>query len=122
MSLFGKSRDIQLLEAELREMGVHHRLLADAVKLTVLKLVAEDGGKPITQPRMAQAAELVAYCLLGDEDFTEATDAARRDRAQARIDAAIQAGDSLDARLVMLALHSGSIHPAIVERHGLDVE
>lgn len=121
MSLFGKSRDIQRLETQLRERGVHPRLLADAVKLTVLKLLAEAEGRAIPDDRIAEASELVAYCLIGDEDFTQATDPQRRDAAQARIEAAIQAGDSLDARLIMLALHAGAIDPGIVQRHNLDV-
>lgn len=121
MSLFGRSRDIQRLEAQLRECGVHPRLLADAVKLTMLKLLAEAEGGAISDGTMAGAAELMAYCLLGDDDFTQAANPARRGAAQTRIEAAIQAEDSLDARLVMLALHAGTIDPSIVQRHNLDL-
>ena len=43
----------------------------------------------------------------------------RLDAVEARIDAAVAAGDSLDARLLLLALHADLIQPDVVERYDL---
>ena len=41
---------------------------------------------------------------------------------EARLEAAIEAGDSLDARLVLLALHAGVIQEHVVERYQLETD
>ena len=39
---------------------------------------------------------------------------------EARLEAALEADDSLDARLVLLALHAGVIQVQVVERYRLE--
>ncbi len=36
-----------------------------------------------------------------------------------RLAGALETGDNLDARLVLLTLHAGVIEPSVVERYGL---
>ena len=58
--------------------------------------------------------------MLGPRDFTEANGPGPTAAAEARLEAARAAGDSLDARLVLLALYAGVIQPAVVERYDLE--
>jgi hypothetical protein len=119
-ALFGRSREVQRLGFALRAAGLHPALMPDAVKLTVLKLLTEETGDkmPGEQP-CAQAAELLAFCMLGPRNFTTANDPGRAGAARARLEAALEAGESLDARLVLLVLHAGVVEPNLVDRYGL---
>ncbi len=44
----------------------------------------------------------------------------RRQATEARLEAALEAGDSLDARFVLLVLHAGVIQAQVVERYRLE--
>ncbi|MBB4284722.1 hypothetical protein [Roseospira goensis] len=113
--LFGKAREIQALDDAVRAEGLHPRLVPDAVKMTVVRLVRAEGLSDT-----APAAPLLAHCMLGPEDHAAATDAARAAGAAERLAAAIEAGDSLDARLVLLTMEAGVIHPDVVTAYGLE--
>jgi hypothetical protein len=115
--LFGRSHDLQRLDKALRGVGLHPRLVPEAVKLTTLKLLKEATSDPGSY---ASAAELLGYCVLGAQGFIEANDLTLTERVEARLAAALDAGDNLDARVVLLTLHSGVIQPSVVERYGLE--
>lgn len=119
-SLFGKSAVINALDDALRASGVHPLLVPEAVKLTVIRLLKKQGSAAAQDARFAEAAELLAYCILGCDPFVESNGARAADRADQRLEAAIAAGDSVDARLILLALHAGLIAPDIADR--IDVE
>jgi hypothetical protein len=121
--IFGRSRELRRIDQELRARGLHPRLMPEAVKLTALKLLREAVGTAEPDPdAIAEAAALLAYCCLGGEAFAEANDARLTRAVEARVEAATEAGDSLDARLVLLTLHASVIQPEVVERHGLAVD
>ena len=113
--LFGKSRQLVALEGELREAGVHPRLVPDAVKLTVLRLLP-GGGKAARPEEMRDAAQLLAYCILGPEDFAEMTTVRTRDAVERRLDVVLDHPQSLDAQIVLLALKTDNAHPDVAER------
>ncbi|MBK5928420.1 hypothetical protein [Rhodobaculum claviforme] len=113
-SLFGRSADLNALDDALRGCGVHPILVPEAVKLTVLRL--RKGAVAGATPAHAATAELLAYCILGPETFAEANGPGAGDRADARLEAAIAAGDTFDARLVLLTLHAGLVAPDIADR------
>lgn len=120
--LFGRSASLKALDHALREAGLHPLLVPDAVKLTILQLCKKEG---VTRPTnqedtYGEAAQLLSYCMLGQDQFSEGNGVSAADRAQGRFDAAIVAGDSFDAKLILLALHSGLIAPEIADR--FDVE
>jgi hypothetical protein len=120
--IFGRSQDIQRLDRAFRACGLHPRLVADAIKITVLKQLKEAaGGQPPDQRSVETAAELLSYCALGDEEFAENNGQGRAQALEARLVRAIEAGEGLDARLVLLALHAKLAHPSIVARYGLAV-
>ena len=113
-SLFGRSADMNALDDALRSRGVHPILVPDAVKLTVIRL-HKRGGDPILA-----SADLLAYCILGPATFAETHGPADTDAADQRLEAAIAAGDTLDAKLVLLTLHAGLLAPDIADRIEID--
>jgi len=119
-SLFGKSAAMNALDDALRAAGVHPLLVPEAVKLTVIRLLKREATAVPQDARFAEAATLFAYCILGRDPFVEIHGVRAADRADARLEAAIAAGASLDARLTLLALHAGLIAPDIADR--IDVE
>lgn len=119
--LFGRSREMQLLDDAVRAVGLHPRIVPEAVKLTTLKQLKEArGGETLTGGRdLAAAAELLGYCNMGPRAFLENNDIERIDAVEARIAGAIEAGHGLDARLILLTLHAKLTHPSVIERYEL---
>ena len=121
-TLFGRSREVQRLDGTLRAAGLHPSLMPDAVKITLIKLLKEEcSGETLSPETCAYAAELLAYCMLGPVHFVEANDPKRTGAVEFRMEAALEAGESLDARLVLLALHAGVVAPRVIERYELQV-
>ncbi len=116
--IFGRSQELQRLDQALRGVGLNPRLVPDAVMLTTLKLLGEAGAGPAPGP-YAAVAELLGYCVLGAQGFTECNDPSLTEAVEVRLAAALEAGDNLDARVVLLTLHASVIHPSVVERYGL---
>ncbi len=118
--IFGRSYELQRLDQALRGGGLHPRLVPEAVKLTTLKLLKEAGGANSGPRACVAAAELLGYCMLGARGFTECNGPNLTEAVEARLAAALEAGDSLDARVVLLTLHAGVIQSSVVERYGLE--
>lgn len=119
-SLFGRSKDIQRLDRAVRDVGLHPMLVPDAVKITAVKLLKEAGAADETGH--ARGAEMLAYSLLGANGYADANGPEAEAALDSRLRAALEAGEGLDAQLVLLALQAGLAHPALVERHGLSAE
>ncbi len=111
--IFGRSHELQRLDRALRSVGLNPRLVPEAVKLTTLKLLGEAGASPDPCP-YAAAAELLGYCVLGAQGFTECNDPSLTEAVEARLAAALEAGDNLDARVVLLTLHASETQPSVV--------
>ncbi len=118
--IFGRSQELQNLDQALRGCGLHPRLVPDAVKLTTLKLLQEARGANPGPLPYAATAELLGYCVLGAQGFTECNGPSLTEAVETRLAAAFEAGDSLDARVVLLTLHAGVIQPGVVDRYGLE--
>ncbi len=118
--IFGRSYELQRLDQALRGGGLHPRLVPEAVKFTTLKLLKEAGGANSDPRAYVAAAELLGYCMLGARGFTECNGPSLTEAVEARLVAALEAGDSLDARVVLLTLHAGVIQSSVVERYGLE--
>jgi hypothetical protein len=119
--IFGRSSDLRQLDRALRSVDLHPRLVPEAVKLTLVKLLKDHalGDEPAPQSYRA-AAEIVAYCMIGAEAFDSANDPQLRKQVESRIEKALDSGDSLDARLVLLTLHANVIQPGVVHAFGLE--
>ncbi len=120
--MLGRSATMQALHDSLRAAGLHPILIPEAVKLTVIKLTRKHAPQLPRDRAFAQAAELLAYCVLGHVQFAETSGEDAADRTEARLEAALDAGDSLDAKLILLALHAGLLAPEITDRIDLDAE
>ncbi len=116
---FGRARELRQLDDALRAVDLHPALVPDAVQLTAVRLLGAARSAP-GPADYAALAELIAYCLIGASNFTAANDEVLAAAVEARIEAAIVHGDSLDARVVLLLLHAGIIHPGVVDRFGLE--
>lgn len=116
--LFGRSAPLKALDHALREAGLHPLLVPEPVKLTILQLRNKDEGMRTRTREVAddEAAQLLAYCMLGREQFIESNDLDAADRVEHHFEAAIAAGDSGDAKIILLAFHSGLIAPDIADR------
>jgi hypothetical protein len=120
--VFGRSGDLRQLDQALRSVDVHPRLVPEAVKLTVVNLLKDEAAGDEPAPRSYRAAaELVGYCMIGAEAFAGANDVRLTLQVESRIEAALDDGGSLDAQLVLLALHAGIIQPSVVDRYQLEI-
>jgi len=119
-ALFGRSREVRRLNDALRATGLHPALLPDAVKIAALKLLTEAGyGSSPNPAACAIAAEMLTYCILGDQGFHGEKGGGAAQLLEARLEAALKAGDSLDARFILLTLHAGITQGALVDRFNL---
>jgi hypothetical protein len=120
---FGRSSDLRQLDDALKVLDLHPNLVPEAVKITVVNLMKDHapGGDP--QPRSyGAAAEILAYCMIGAEGFAGANGDEVARQVEGRIEAALKAGDSFDAQLILLTLHAGVIQPSVVDRFRLEIE
>jgi hypothetical protein len=117
---FGRSPELRDLDKAFRAVDLHPNLVPEAVKLTAVKLIRErDGASPLL-PSYREAAEIIAYCMIGPESFAGANDAELAAEVERRIETALDAGDSLDARLLLLMLHAKVMQPSVAELFQLE--
>ena len=116
--IFGRSHDLKRLDQALFGVGLHPRFVPDAVKLTTLRLIGETGAGRDPASYVA-AAELIGYCVLGAQGFTEHNGPSLTEAVERRLAGALEVGDNLDARIVLLTLHATVIQPSVVERYVL---
>lgn len=121
--LFGPSKPQRRLDAAVRELGLHPRLVPDAVKIAIIRMLEErDAHGGATEAACAEVAELLTYLMHGSEVFTEDNGAAATRSAEGRITAAIAAGAGPDARIILLALHAGLVTPEVIDAFGLEID
>lgn len=116
--IFGRSHDLKSLDKALRAVGLHPRLVPEAVKLTTLKLLGEEGAGRDPASYTA-VAELLGYCILGAPEFAQCNDSGVTGSVEQRLAAAVEDGDTLDARIILLTLHASIIQQSVVEHYGL---
>ncbi len=121
MGIFGRSADLRQFDLALRAVDLHPKLVPEAVKLTAVSLVKEQANSDDPAPAAYQsAAEIVAYCMVGADGFAHVNGEAATLAVERRIEAALAAGDSLDAQLVLLTLHAKVIQPSVVHQYALE--
>jgi hypothetical protein len=117
--ILGRSPKLRQLDQSFRALDVHPRLVPEAVKLTIISLLEDHAtdGEP-APPAYCSAAELVGYCIMGAGAFMSEPD--RLAEIERRIERALEFSATLDAKLVLLTLHSGVIQPSVVEQFQLE--
>lgn len=120
--MFGRSQDLRRLDAALREAGLHPVQISEGAKLAAVGLIA--GGRAAEPPATAYppVGALMAYCALGEEAFARENGGERLAETRRRLEAALEAGEGLDAEIVLLMLHANLIHPELVERYDIRAE
>jgi hypothetical protein len=121
MGIFGRSSDLRQLDQALRSVDLHPKLVPEAVKLTVCALLKDQANSDDPPAEVYRpAAEIVAYCMVGENGFAGANGTELTETVERRIEAALVAGDSLDAQLVLLTMHAKVMQPSVVQRFGLE--
>jgi hypothetical protein len=118
--LFGRAPEIQALDVAVRAVGLHPRLVPDAVKIATVKLLRAHGAA--APEDVARAAEMLAYCMIGPDELAAAATARLAQDVAARVDKAAEAGAGLDPGLIMLTVQAGVMQPQVMERHGLHID
>ncbi|MGV1014960.1 MAG: hypothetical protein ACOYB4_08325 [Methyloceanibacter sp.] len=114
--LFGRSPELRQLDSALRAVDLHPKLVPEAVKLTAVKLMTEQtGGNDPASHSYREAAEIIAYCMVGADAFAGANHEDLAIKVERRIETALDSGDNLDAKLVLLTLHARVIQPSVIE-------
>lgn len=120
----GRSKEVHRLDDAMRAVGLPTKLVPDSVKLTVLNLLkdAEGGVLSDVDASCARAAPMLAYCVLGQKEFSEANGPDATSAIEARLHHAIEIGESLDARVAMLTLLAKITQPEVIERFDLRLD
>jgi hypothetical protein len=118
---FGRSPSLRTFDAALRSVDLHPNLVPEAVKLTAVRTLMDQSAhdEPSTEAHRA-AAEIIAYCMIGAEGFAGANSVRLAEAVERRIEAALDTGTGLDAKLVLLTLHARVIQPSVVDHFGLE--
>ncbi|MFK7943385.1 MAG: hypothetical protein AB8B85_10810 [Paracoccaceae bacterium] len=115
--IFGRASSLKALDQALREFGVNPRTVPEAAKLAAVRFM-QKGPNAASKLRGANyvgAGELLGYAILGPDQFVASNSVDAANSAKLRLEAAIAAGDGLDADLILLALHSGIMHAGIAD-------
>lgn len=122
-SMFGRSEDQHLLDQAIRDAGLHPRLVPDAVKIVLQRQVKETGADADERQALrARDCELLAYCALGPGEFTDIHGEEMTQALEQRLEQALEAGNSRDARLVVLFLHAGLVDQDVTDRYALALD
>ena len=121
-NIFGRADSLKALDQAFRTFDIHPRTVPEAVKLTTIRLMrrASDAGHKLRDADYEKAAELLSYSILGRDQFVASNTLAASVVAERRLEQAIADGDSLDAELLLLALHSGLIHSRIADQFDIE--
>ncbi len=120
----GRAKEVYRLDGAMRAFGLEPKGVPDSVKLTVLRLLKDAEGGAIADIDVSceRVAPVLAYCVLGRDDFDEVNGSEATAAAEARLRHAIDSGESLDARVAMLTLLANVVEPGVVERFDLAVD
>ena len=95
LNLFGRSAALKALDDALRHNGLHQLVVPEAVKITIVRLLKEEA-RAGTGPREAaygEAAQLLAYCMLGRDQSIASNSIEAADEAE-EVAAAREAGEA----------------------------
>ena len=122
LGMFGRSGDLRQLDAALRGADLHPALVPEGVKLTLVNLMKDRWPEEPPPQAYPEVARLFSYCIAGPDAFERSHGWRQRDEVEHRIDAAVEAGDSFDAQIVLMTLHAKLINAEVVERYGLGAD
>ena len=119
LGMFGRSGDLRQLDDALRAADLHPALVPEGVKLTIVNLMNDHWPEEPPADAYASVAQLCGYCVAGPQVFEQANGREPTLAVERRIEAALEAGDSFDARIVLMTLHARLINAEVVELYEL---
>ena len=119
--IFGRSEDMNRLDEALRQAGLHPGHVPEGAKLAAVTLMSRQDPEP-PPAAYPPVGELMAFCILGEEDFLHLNGQARLAAITGRLEEALEAGEGQDAELILLMLHAGLIHARLVDRYDIRAE
>ena len=122
LGMFGRSGDLRQLDDALRKADLHPALVPEGVKLTIVNLMNDRWPDEPPADAYQSAAQLCSYCVAGPDVFEQANGREPTLAVERRIEAALEAGDSFDAQIVLMTLHAKLINAEVVERYELRVD
>lgn len=122
LGMFGRSGDLTQLDAALRGVDLHPALVPEGAKLTIVNLMKDHWPDEPPSQAYPPVAQLLGYCIAGPEAFEQSNGLQHRLDAERRIEAALEAGDSFDAQIILMTLHAKLIDGDVVERYGLGTD
>lgn len=120
--LFGRSGDLKQLDVALRAADLHPALVPEGVKLTIVNLMKDHWREEPPASAYPPLAGLLAYCVAGPEAFSDINGRDRAEDVERRIEVALDSSGSLDAQVMLLALHAKLMNPDVVDRFGLSAD
>ncbi len=122
LGMFGRSGDLRELDAALRGADLHPALVPEGVKLTIVNLMKDHWPNDPPSEAYPPVAQLFGYCIAGPEAFERANGRDSLLEAEHRLEAALVDSESLEAQIVLLALHAKLINDDVVARYGLSID
>ncbi|MBZ9865807.1 hypothetical protein LB515_10500 [Mesorhizobium sp. CA15] len=119
LGMFGRSGDLRQLDDALRAADLHPALVPEGVKLTIVNLMNDRWPDEPPADAYASVAQLCGYCVAGRHVFEQVNGRELTLQVERRIEAALEAGDSFDAQIVLMTLHAKLINAEVVERYEL---
>lgn len=120
---FGRSADLKAFDEGLRLCDVHPAQVVDGVKLAAVRVVQRHDSRPsLPDESYVRAAALVAFCIKGEVGLATAIGEVAAGDLARRLELALDCPESMDAELVLLALHARLVAPAVVERYDLSID
>ncbi len=121
MGRFGRSSDLRQLDAALREADLHPLLVPEGVKLAAVNLMKDALGEEPSAPAYPPVGALMAYCVHGPSPFAAVNGEGATLAVEERIARAVEAGEGLDAELILLMVHAKLLNPGVRETFGIEV-
>jgi len=122
LGMFGRSGDLRQLDAALRALDLHPAQVPEGAKLAIVNLMKDYYPDDPPADAYPPVAAIIAYCAVGPRVFEHANGPVLTADTEARVERALEDGDSPDARLVLLTLHAKLVSPATLERFELRAE
>jgi hypothetical protein len=122
LGMFGRSGDLRQLDAALRGVDLHPALVPEGAKLTIVNLMKDHWPDEPPLQAYPPVAQLLGYCIAGPDAFEQSNGLRHRLDAERRLEAALEAGDSFDAQIILMTLHAKLISGEVVDRYGLSAD
>jgi hypothetical protein len=116
--MFGRSFDLRQLDAALRGVDIHPALVPEGVKMTIVNLMKDHGIDEMPEA-YPMVADMFGYAVMGANAFEGIHGGVRLEAVEARVEKALEAGEGMDAQLLLLAVHAKLIQPEIVARYDI---